>query len=162
MEFWMVNRGDISLARVYNVFKKYTNFNDCLQLWRIVWNNFIGLQRLDLLEEIHGQLLMEHRQMLHRSFFFRYMHDRSLVSLLNSFADASQPLPRGWEQKTDQHGQVYSSHKFYNSRVWSCLAIVSLKKESRKNTTVVFSFVYNTISKIFNIFLSMIIYSVCS
>ena len=27
------------------------------------------------------------------------MHDRSLVTFLNGFADISQPLPRGWEQK---------------------------------------------------------------
>lgn len=34
------------------------------------------------------------------------MHDRSLVAFLNGFADTSLPLPRGWEQKTDQYGQV--------------------------------------------------------
>jgi hypothetical protein len=34
------------------------------------------------------------------------MHDRGLVTFLNGFADTSQPLPRGWEQKTDQYGQV--------------------------------------------------------
>ena len=35
------------------------------------------------------------------------MHDRSLVTFLNGFADTSQPLPRGWEEKTDQFGQVH-------------------------------------------------------
>ncbi|XP_028415396.1 E3 ubiquitin-protein ligase HECW2-like [Dendronephthya gigantea] len=39
--------------------------------------------------------------------YLRFMHDRSLVTFLNGFADASQPLPRGWEQKTDQFGQKY-------------------------------------------------------
>ena len=41
-----------------------------------------------------------------RIYHFRFMHDRSLVSFLNGFADTSVPLPRGWEQKTDQFGQV--------------------------------------------------------
>ena len=41
------------------------------------------------------------------------MHDRSLVTFLNGFADISQPLPRGWEQKTDQFGQVYYILKYY-------------------------------------------------
>jgi hypothetical protein len=41
------------------------------------------------------------------------MHDRSLVTFLNGFADTSQPLPRGWEQKTDQYGQVYSTLLYF-------------------------------------------------
>ena len=47
------------------------------------------------------------------------MHDRGLVTFLNGFADTSQALPRGWEEKTDQYGQVdslllYLKKKFYD------------------------------------------------
>jgi len=39
--------------------------------------------------------------------FERYQHSRDMVTLLNFFASDDNPLPPGWEVKTDQFGQSY-------------------------------------------------------
>ncbi|KAG1652376.1 E3 ubiquitin-protein ligase HECW2 [Nymphon striatum] len=42
-----------------------------------------------------------------QSSFGRYQHNRDLVALLNTFADTSRDLPRGWETKYDRVGKIF-------------------------------------------------------
>lgn len=51
------------------------------------------------------------------SCFERYQHNREIVTLLNLFAEASRPLPSGWEARLDKHGRpFYVDHQ--NKSTW--------------------------------------------
>lgn len=50
--------------------------------------------------------------------FPKYEHNRDLVALINSFADPTKELPRGYESKLDRTGKVSVVKLFVSLRVF--------------------------------------------